>query len=330
MSVRVKDINGQNLPATHRYFGVMWDRYGVLAILIIFLAVASLIIPNFFRLTNFVNVMRNMAFVSFVAYGQTLVILSSGLDLSHGSLVSLSSMACAAFAVLGHPWIGVLAGIGVGCFCGLISGSVIGFIRLNPIIATLGMMYLAGGLSSFFTDGKSIENINYEEVKALYFLANGEVFNIPTILILSLICLILTHYLLRHTRFGNHLYALGGDEANAEVVGINYARMKITIFALSGISCGIAGAFLMARTCTGEPKVGFGTFILESVGAVVIGGTDIFGGRGSVGRTFLGLLILAFLNNSLNLYGISTFTQEIMIGIVILIFCYLSSIRKMI
>lgn len=306
----------------------LWNRYGVISILIIYLIAASLLVPHFFELSNFVNVIRNMAFVSFVAYGQTLVILSGGLDLSHGSLVSLSCMAAAALAAVGYPWVGVIAALLVGCGCGLTSGAIIGFLRLNPIIATLGMMYLAGGLSSYFTDGKSIDTIRYEDVKILHYIADGNICHIPIIFILSLIALAITFFLLRFRAFGNKVYALGGDTEKAEVVGVDYIKMKIAIFAISGFSCGITGALFMGRTCSGEAKVGFGTFILESVGAVVIGGNNIFGGRGNIGRTFLGLLTLAFLNNSLNLYGFSTYMQEIIIGIVVLVFCYLSMLRR--
>jgi ribose/xylose/arabinose/galactoside ABC-type transport system permease subunit len=309
-------------------WGFYWERYGIFVVFIILLILISISVPNFLSLNNFLNVLHTMAFVLFVTYGQTLVILSGGMDLSHGSLVSISCMAAAALVALGHPWLGLIAGLGTGAFCGLISGTIIGIIRLNPIITTLGMLYIAGGLALYFTDGKTIVGIDPEKMQDFHFLAEGELLHIPFVVILAFVFFLLTHILLRHTRFGNHLYALGGNEASAEISGINFARMKIIIFTLSGLSCGIAGSLLCARMLSGEPRVGAGTFLLESIGAVVVGGNDIFGGTGNVGRTVIGLMILHFLGNALNLMGISTFAQQVVVGVVVLLFCYIGLTRN--
>jgi len=187
---------------------------------------------------------------------------------------------------------------------------------------------MAGGLALYFTDGKSIVGGDPAKVQGFHFLAEGRIFHIPFVIILALVFLLLTHFLLRHTRFGNHIYALGGNEEAAEIAGISYAKMKIIIFTLSGLSCGMAGSLLSARMLSGEPQVGAGTFLLESIGAVVVGGNDIFGGMGNVGRTLIGLMILHFLGNALNLMGISTFTQQIIVGVVVLLFCYLGLVHK--
>ncbi len=309
-------------------WGVYWERYGTLAIFILFMAFASIVVPNFLSPGNFLNVLETMSFVLFVALGQTLVILSGGMDLSHGSLVSVSCMATAAVTALGYPWLGLIAGLSVGAFGGLVDGILIGVVRLNAIIATLGMLYISGGLALYFTDGKSIAGIDAAKVQSFHFLAAGRVFGIPFIILLALTFLLLTHFLLRHTRFGNHLYALGGNDAVAEIAGIHFARMKIIIFTLSGLSCGIAGSLLTSRMLTGEPQVGAGTFLLESIGSVVVGGNDIFGGVGTVGRTLIGLMILHFLGNALNLMGISTFSQQLIVGIVVLLFCYFGLAHK--
>ena len=311
-----------------RNWRVYWERYGILAVFVLLLISASVMAPNFLSLSNFLNVLQTMSFVLFVALGQTLVILSGGMDLSHGSLVSLSCMATAAVTVMGFPWLGLVAGLAVGALCGLINGIFVGIIRLNAIIATLGMLYIAGGLALYFTDGKSIAGIDASQVGSFHFLAEGKVFNVPFVILLALVFLLLTHFLLRHTRFGNHLYALGGNETAAEIAGIPFAKMKMIIFTLSGFSCGIAGALLTARMLTGEPQVGAGTFLLESIGSVVVGGNDIFGGVGNVGRTVIGLMILHFLGNALNLMGISTFSQQVVVGIVVLLFCYFGLTRK--
>lgn len=318
----------REVTANRQNWGVYWERYGILAIFILLLVSASIMAPNFLSASNFLNVLQTMSFVLFVALGQTLVILSGGMDLSHGSLVSLSCMATAAVTVIGFPWLGLIAGLSVGALCGLINGILVGIVRLNAIIATLGMLYIAGGLALYFTDGKSIAGIDAAKVQSFHFLAEGKLFNIPFVILLALAFLLLAHFLLRHTRFGNHLYALGGNETVAEIAGINFAKMKIIIFTLSGFSCGIAGSLLTARMLTGEPQVGAGTFLLESIGSVVVGGNDIFGGVGNIGRTVIGLMILHFLGNALNLMGISTFSQQVVVGIVVLLFCYFGLARK--
>jgi ribose/xylose/arabinose/galactoside ABC-type transport system permease subunit len=305
-----------------------WERFGILGVFILLLISASLVAPNFLSFGNYLNVLQTMSFVLFVAVGQTLVILSGGMDLSHGSLVSLSCMTTAALAAIGQPWLGLIAGISVGIFCGLINGTLIGVIRLNPIVATLGMLYVAGGLALYFTGGKSISGIDPNQARNFHFLAEGKLLHIPFVILLAFGFLLVNHFLLRYTRFGSHLYALGGDEAAAEIAGINFARMKILIFALSGLSCGIAGSLLTARMLSGEPQVGAGTFLLESIGSVVVGGNDIFGGVGNVGRTLIGLMILHFLGNALNLMGISTFSQQVVVGLVVLLFCYFGLSRK--
>jgi len=328
-------MNSQNTPMVFERktgapvnLSLLWERYGVFGAFAIILAVASLAAPNFFSVDNLLNVLTTMSFVLFVTYGQTLVILSGGMDLSHGSLVSLTCMASAALAAVGHPWVGLLAGLAVGAFCGLINGTIIGIIRLNPIITTLGMLYIASGLALYFTGGKSIVGINHQEVQGFHFLAEGRILNVPFVIILALAFFLLTHFLLRYTRFGNHLYALGGNEEAAEIAGIRYAKMKILVFTLSGLSCGIAGSLLTSRMLSGEPQVGAGTFLLESIGAVVVGGNDIFGGTGNVGRTVIGLMILHFLENALNLMGISTFAQQVIVGVVVLLFCFLGLARS--
>jgi ribose/xylose/arabinose/galactoside ABC-type transport system permease subunit len=328
-------LNTEKLFAEYRGTAILagrwkayWERFGILGVFILLLFSASLVAPNFLSFGNYLNVLQTMSFVLFVAVGQTLVILSGGMDLSHGSLVSLSCMATAALAATGHPWLGLIVGISVGIFCGLINGTLIGVVRLNPIVATLGMLYVAGGLALYFTDGKSISGIDSAQARNFHFLAEGKLLHIPFVILLAFSFLVANHFLLRHTRFGNHLYALGGDEAAAEIAGINFARMKILIFALSGLSCGIAGSLLTARMLSGEPQVGAGTFLLESIGSVVVGGNDIFGGVGNLGRTLIGLMILHFLGNALNLMGISTFSQQVVVGLVVLLFCYFGLSRE--
>lgn len=300
-----------------------WERYGTLAVFLVIMALTSIFVPHFGSVANYLNVLRTMAFVLFVAYGQTLVILSGGLDLSQGSLVSISCMSTAVLAANGYPWLGLAAGLAVGALFGLLNGIIIGVARLNSIIATLGTLYIAGGLALYMTNGESVVGIDPKKVQSFHFLAEGKLFHLPFVIIIALVFFVLTHFLLRYTRFGNHIYALGGNEAEAEIAGISFTKMKILIFTLSGLSCGIAGALLTSRMLSGEPRVGAGTFLLESIGAVVVGGNDIFGGTGNVSRTVIGLMILHFLNNALDLMGISSFIQQVVVGIIVLLFCYL-------
>ncbi len=314
---------------------IPWERVimiGAFAVLMTFYTFAT---ENFFTMDNFVNVVRRDAWLFFLAYAQTIVIISGGFDLSQGSIMSIVSvMAWSAMLHFGFVG-GLVAGLAVGTFCGLISGYFIGVIRVYPFIATLGMLFVGSGAAQLWTGGLQMggsregATLPAHVENAYVTLSKGSLGPIPFPVIWVLLALGVIWYLLKYTRFGTYIYALGGSEDTAISAGISFSRMKIAIFALSGFLCAFAGLLLSANvSAAGEPRLGGGDQLLQSIGATIIGGTHIFGGRGGVLGTTLGALLIIFLVNGLNIMGIDTYRQQIIVGLVILGSIWVSTIRE--
>ncbi len=314
---------------------IPWERVimiGAFAVLMIFYTFAT---ENFFTVDNFVNVVRRDAWLFFLAYAQTIVIISGGFDLSQGSIMSIVSvMAWSAMLHFGFVG-GLAAGLAVGTFCGLVNGYFIGVIRVYPFIATLGMLFVGSGAAQLWTGGLQMggsregATLPAHVENAYVSLSKGSLGPIPLPVIWVLLALGVIWYLLKFTRFGTYVYALGGSEDTAISAGISFSRMKIAIFALSGFLCAFAGLLLSANvSAAGEPRLGGGDQLLQSIGATIIGGTHIFGGRGGVLGTTLGALLIIFLVNGLNIMGIDTYRQQIIVGLVILGSIWVSTLRE--
>lgn len=314
---------------------IAWERALLIGAFGALMAFYSFATENFFTLENFVNVVRRDAWLFFLAYAQTIVIISAGFDLSQGSIMSIVSV-MAWSAMLNFGFIGgLLTGLAVGTTCGLINGYFIGVVRVYPFIATLGMLFVGSGTAQLWTGGLQMGGAREGatlpvHVEELYVsLSKGSLGPIPLPFIWILIALGFTWYLLKHTRFGTYVYALGGSEQTAISAGISFARMKIAIFALSGFLCAFAGLLLSANvSAAGEPRLGGGDQLLQSIGATIIGGTHIFGGRGGVLGTTLGVFLIIFLVNGLNVMGIDTYRQQIIVGLVILASIWISTLRE--
>lgn len=289
----------------------------------------TLLSPAFLTVNNFLNVFRQSSVVFFLASGQTLAILSAGIDLSQGSIVSLVSVVIADIIMRGHGvFIGVLSGIISGTLCGLFSGLWIGKARLNPFIVTLGMNYIASGIALLYTGGDAIFGLPKESLKIYGWFGEGYLCGIPVPIILAAINLCVMYFFLNQTRLGRHIYATGGNQETATVSGINVARIKIWTYTLSGFFASIGGFILSSRCISGQPILGGGSLLLESIGAVVIGGTSLFGGEGGILRTLLGVMIMSFMVNGLNLLATSTFVQDMIVGGIVIFSVWMSILRQ--
>lgn len=314
---------------------IPWERVLLLGAFIVLLGFYSVTTENFLTLDNFVNVIRRDAWLFFLAYAQTVVIISGGFDLSQGSIMSVVSvMTWSAMLHFGFA-AGLATGLAVGTLCGLINGVLVGVLRVLPFIATLGMLFVGSGVAQLWTGGLQMGGIREGAVltkateNAYTFLSKGHIGPIPAPFVWILIALVVTWYVLRYTRFGTYVYALGGSEQTAISAGINITRIKIAIFGLSGFLCAIGGLLLSANVSgAGEPRLGGGDQLLESIGATIIGGTHIFGGRGGVLGTTLGVFLIIFMVNGLNIMGIDTYRQQIVVGVVILVSIWLSTLRE--
>ena len=292
----------------------------------------------FLRPFNVSNVLKQIAVYSVLAVGQTFVIITAGIDLSVGSLIALTGVLMAGVMV-GQPIeaVGLLLAIGVGVGTGGIAGVVNGFpvvkFNLPPFITTLAMMLMARGLAFLYSGGRPIEIDN----AAFNAIGGGTLFpglgklvglpGLPAPVLVMLAVVIAGHFVLTRTRFGRYVYAIGGNEEAARLSGINVAGVKMGVYIICGALAGLASLLLAGRLSTGIPQSGQG-YELQSIAAVVVGGTSLMGGRGSIVGTFVGALLIGVLNNLMNLLNVQSYAQDVVLGAVIVIAVLLDELRK--
>lgn len=290
-------------------------QFGTLFGLIALSVVLWILTPRFLTVSNLLNIAEQTAIIAVVAAGMTFVIITAGIDLSVGSVLAFSGVVMASALAAGAPAPVALAiGIGVGFVCGVVNGLLITIGRLPPFIATLGMMSVARGAALLYTEGRPISGFS----DSFRFLATGKIAGVPLPLIVMLIVFILAHLLLQKTKLGRYAYAIGGNEEAAILSGVNVRLYKTLIYGLcSGLS-GLAAVLLTARLNSAQPIAGM-MYELDAIAATVIGGTSLMGGEGNVFGTLIGALIIGVLRNGLTLLYISSFSQQIIIGLVIII-----------
>lgn len=277
-------------------------------------ALLWILTPYFLTVSNLLNVMEQTAINAVIAVGMTFVIVSAGIDLSVGSIVALSGVVMASALQAGWPVpLAILAGLLAGAGCGLLNGVLITKGRLPPFIATLGLMSVARGAALVYTDGRPISGFD----AGFRWLATGRVLQIPLPVIVAALVYLLGHFVLTRTRFGRYVYAIGGNEEATRLSGVPVAFHKTMVYALSGAMSGLAAVLLTARLNSAQPIAGI-MYELDAIAATVIGGTSLLGGEGTLGGTLIGALIMGVLRNGLNLLGVSSFLQQIVIGVVII------------
>jgi len=271
--------------------------------------------PHFLTIPNLLNVAQQTSINAIIAVGLTFVIISAGIDLSVGSILAFSGVVIASILNAGYPIpLAITSGLLVGLVCGSINGVLIAVGKLPPFIATLGMMSVARGAALMYTNGRPISGFSSE----FRFLANGEIFSIPTSIIIMVMVYIVAHLVLTKTKLGRYTYAIGGNEEAARLSGINVTFHKIMIYGICGLLSGLAAIILTARLNSAQPIAGI-MYELDAIAATVIGGTSLVGGEGRVFGTLIGALIMGVLRNGLNLLGVSSFLQQTIIGSVIII-----------
>lgn len=306
-----------------RDFLARFQSLFALGIMVIALSILS---DNFLTTENGWNILRQISVNLCLSIGMTLVILSGGIDLSVGAILALSGaiaagllkngLALTAFGVrLEFTTAGaVVAGIAVGAVLGWFNGFTITRFRLPPFVATLGMFSIARGFTLLWTGGFPITGLD----PAFGFIGTGAFLGMPMPVWIMLALTALFVVVTKRTRFGRHLYAVGGNERAALLTGLRVHRIKLAVYSLAGALAGVAGLIVTARLDSAQPNAGLG-YELDSIAAVVIGGTSLSGGRGSVTGTVLGCLIIGVLNNGLFLLNVSPFWQQVIKGAVILL-----------
>lgn len=307
------------------------SEYAAFIALVLLVVVLGCISPEFRTASNFLNLLRQATFNGLIAFGMTCVILSDGIDLSVGSTFALAAIVCAELIMAGVPaWLCILAALVVGVILGSISGILVTKGRLQPFIATLVTMTAYRGMAMIITDGKPISRLAASiesESGAFLFKVLGkgnivfgpnDMFRIPIPAIILVIALLIFWFLLTKTTFGRKLYATGSNAKCANLVGVNTTKIKIIVYAISGFMSALAGLIMISRVDSAQPILGEG-YELDAIASVALGGTSMSGGRGKITGTFAGVLIIAVLNNGLNILGVSTYYQEVIKAIVILI-----------
>jgi len=287
--------------------------------LLLLIAVVATQSSNFFTLANLFNILQQTSVNAIMAVGMTLVILAAGIDLSVGSLLAFTGALVA--SLIGHEvnaLLAVSAALIAGGLIGGVTGIVIAWGKVQAFIATLVMMLLLRGATMVFTDGSPISTGFSDNSDHFSLIGIGQLFGVPVPVWIMAVVFIAAWYLLNHTRLGRYIYALGGNEAATRLSGINVTRIKITVYALCGALAAMAGTIEVARLSSAQPTAGTG-YELDAIAAVVLGGCSLSGGRGRITGTLIGALILGFLNNGLNLMGVSSYFQMIVKAIVILL-----------
>ena len=265
--------------------------------------------------SNLLNVAQQTAIVAIIAAGMTFVIITAGIDLSVGSVLAFSGVVMATLLLGGLPLgLALLAGVGTGLLCGLINGLLISVGRLPPFIATLGMMSVARGAALVFTEGRPVSGFS----DTFRQIAVGEVLRIPAPVVIMLVVYLIAHFVLTRTKLGRYTYAIGGNEEAAILSGVNVRLYRTLVYGLCGGLSGLAAIILTARLNSAQPIAGI-MYELDAIAAVVIGGTSLIGGEGTVFGTLIGALIMGVLRNGLTLLGVSSFVQQIVIGSVIIV-----------
>ena len=270
--------------------------------------------PHFLTVSNLLNVLEQTAINAIVAVGMTFVIISGGIDLSVGSVLAVSGIALGSALQAGAAVpVAIALALAVGLGCGLVNGVLVTFGRLPPFIATLGMMSVARGAALMLAEGRPISGFD----DGFRMLATGRVLMMPAPVIIAGLIYAVAHFVLGHTVFGRATYAIGGNEEAARLSGVHVRYHKTAIYGVAGLMSAAAAVILTARLNSAQPTAGT-MYELDAIAATVIGGTSLLGGEGTIMGALIGALIMGVLRNGLNLLNVSSFFQQVVIGVVII------------
>jgi len=324
----------QDRNANREWFNAFLRKYAIVFIFLAMFVGMWILSDAFLQPRNLLNIVRQISVVGLIAIGVTMVIITTGIDLSSGSVLAFAAVAAASLAQR-TDWDGakypgldlplivpIVAALAVGAFCGSINGWLIARFTIPPFIATLGMMTVARGFALIYSD-RPVSGLT----DAYNFIGQGELFKllpipnqpplgIPIPIIILAVVAVGAHIMLNNTRFGRHIYAIGGNEQAARISGLNVGRIKIGVYTLAGLLSGLAGIVLSSRIGSGQPGLAVG-YELDAIASAVIGGTSLSGGIGTIWGTIVGALIIGVLNNGLDLLNVSAYWQTIIKGSII-------------
>jgi inositol transport system permease protein len=301
------------------------SKYGIVVIFIALCIIMSLVSPAFRSMRNITNVIRQVSIIGIVSMGVTFCIITTGIDLSSGSMIALISVVIAStsqnavnpdqpISVVMPIVLALLISLILGTLLGSVNGSLTAFGKIPPFIATLGMMTVARGAAALFTQGRPVGDLK----DSFTFIGTGSFLRIPLPIWIYLAMALLSHILLSKTKFGRHVFAIGGNEQAARICGINVERTLVKVYAYAGFLTAVSAILLTARTSAGNPTYGL-AYELDAIASTVIGGTSLSGGIGSIPFCVIGALIIGVLNNGMDLLGVNAYWQQIAKGVIIVV-----------
>jgi len=300
-------------------------QYSIFIVFIAICLIISFISPQFLTVSNWTIIITQVSINALLAFGVTFVIITGGIDLSLGSIVAVAGVSA---AMLAHPnSYPVMLPIVTALLAGLLMGAFNGFIitksKIAPFIVTLGTMTIGRGLALILSNGRPVSNLS----DSFVFIGSGKILGIPFLIIILIFMFILCSVILNKTILGRYIYAVGGNEQAARASGINVNQVKMAVYSISGLLAGLAGILLTSRITTGQPNAGAG-FELDAIAAVVIGGTSTTGGKGSIAGTLIGVLLIGVINNSLDLLNVTSYYQQVVMGVIIIGAVVLDSLNQ--
>jgi inositol transport system permease protein len=305
--------------------GEIFNKYSIYFILIMLVMILSVLSPSFLKPMNLINIVRQISLIAIVGFGVTMIIITTGIDLSSGAVIAVAGIVASNFAHPGeYPLIvPILMGILVGLIAGTVNGLLVAFVKLPAFIATLGMMLSFRGIAYIISGGHPVTNFS----PAYEFIGTGDLFGLPVMIYVLLGAGLLSYIILRHTKTGKCIYAIGGNQQAAVVSGINVRKNLMFVYAYAGMMSAISGIMLSSRLSSGQPTAGL-TYEMDAISGAVIGGTSLSGGIGSIQGTLIGALIIGVLNNGMDLMHISAYYQQVTKGVIIVLAVILDKARN--
>lgn len=315
------------MPERARWSGLL-SEYGIGIAFVLEFILFSILSPHFATVDNLLNVTLQTSITAIIAVGMTFVILTAGIDLSVGSLVALAGVLTTVCLKVDLPpplayALGVVAGLLFGAVSGAVAGVFVTKFRITPFIVTLALMTVWRGTAFVVTEGRPV----WELPEGFAEIARGRIAFIPIPTLIMLLVFVAAHVVLTRTKFGRYVYAVGGNSEAARLAGIRTDRVLLQVYVLSGVLAALSGILLASRVNSGQPNAGL-MYELDVIAAVVVGGTSLFGGRGTVIGTLIGSLLIGVLRNGLNLLNVESYVQQVIVGVVILLAVLLDRLRK--
>ncbi|MDE0347389.1 MAG: ABC transporter permease [Boseongicola sp.] len=302
----------------------LFEGIGLTAVIVALAILFILINPRFGTITNFINILTQASFIIVMAVGMTFVITSAGIDLSVGSAVAFITVVAFGLIKGGlNPLLGVAFMFALGAFLGFLTGSLVAYVKIPPFITTLGMMAGLRGLALVHSAGE----MHFGLPTSVTYVGQGVLGGVPVPVIISLAAAVFGAWLFNRTRFGLHVRAIGGNREAARLAGVPVNRVEVMVYVLMGLFTALGGLIMMARIDSTQATIGTAMEI-HVISAVIIGGTSLFGGRGTVYGSVMGALLLAMMTNALIIAGVDFFWQLVVMGGIVLIAVAISNLRE--